>query len=624
MLAVSALLFLSSLFANDALAVGTYCVTTRNVGGYARPSGTYQDCRVPPLLEEAVSGLRSVSNNTFCTNQGKTCTTLWATRSYTSSGTKGFCQGKDCITPFPPYSEQPLMGVDAILAYLESLNADVYVEAVGSEAPPFTDVQFSVYGLLQGTGMWNGAYPWSYYMGCSGYSHDSAVQWGDRTSIGGRFENIGSNQSCALWMNGINGFIGKKSFSVQRNVPNPVLNTFTANNQSNEVYVSPGEDVRLDWTTTNAQEVSISSSKGDVSYSNVKIRNGNITGIRPRTDRTYTAVAKNAATSTASKSVNVKISKPYVAGFTANGVRDRIVIISGQEVRLDWATENAEWIGIDGFPTASNEEIKADFSGAWEGMKPGSTKTFTLKVWNQQWGYGNPVSVTIEVQALDYGKIARCAASTEAIGVGAIAATTTLSVGWAPCMAAGAAVGAAVGFGVGAIPGAILGVLICGGGAGIIGYAVGITACYMDITIDQVQLAKALGAGISALQQPTRPPSFSVTDNRPPVDFTQCPPGRCIILPPSQGPSGTLTTNQGGTDQTVNWMMTISAEKSAWQYGVENDPYNPGNVRVKGDGQGGGTRTLTYQQGKAILGACGDNIGCLRSRINATLGISDS
>ncbi len=423
--------------------------------------------------------------------------------------------------------------------------------------------------------------------------------------------------------------------------PSPARVTrLTANGSENTAWIAPGDAVTIDWTTDRATQVDVSSTQNDIpdTLNDPYNYNGNISGLTPRKDATYRVYASNAGGS-GSKSVEVKIGKPFITRFTANGVQDKVVIFDGQEVRLDWYTESAEEIWINGLSDTTNTKIKTYKTGWVEGLKPSAkwtdvfgnstTHTFTLRVWNRQWGWGDDVTVTIEVQNPDRVKLLSCLAKGAAFGVTtgvvegvAVSFGTGLSLA---CTAGGAAAGSAVPI-LGTIIGAIVGFIGCTAASAIIaGSAMTVAATYVcyqtgDINSDNV---RDIQKGLSVLKSSSSSFSLEPPKGPPTIDLSVCPPGKCTFDEgnppiPFDSLSGPIIINAGGANPYENYLQKIAAENSAR---VNQDKLFL-SKKVPGYKELPVGLTLTNTQAKAIIGHCGLSRACIRNDVKAALGIT--
>ena len=423
--------------------------------------------------------------------------------------------------------------------------------------------------------------------------------------------------------------------------PSPARVTrLTANGSENTAWIAPGDAVTIDWTTDRATQVDVSSTQNDIpdTLNDPYNYNGNISGLTPRKDATYRVYASNAGGS-GSKSVEVKIGKPFITRFTANGVQDKVVIFDGQEVRLDWYTESAEEIWINGLSDTTNTKIKTYKTGWVEGLKPSAkwtdvfgnstTHTFTLRVWNRQWGWGDDVTVTIEVQNPDRVKLLSCLAKGAAFGVTtgvvegvAVSFGTGLSLA---CTAGGAAAGSAVPI-LGTIIGAIVGFIGCTAASAIIaGSAMTVAATYVcyqtgDINSDNV---RDIQKGLSVLKSSSSSFSLEPPKGPPTIDLSVCPPAKSTFDEgnppiPFDSLSGPIIINAGGANPYENYLQKIAAENSAR---VNQDKLFL-SKKVPGYKELPVGLTLTNTQAKAIIGHCGLSRACIRNDVKAALGIT--
>jgi len=625
----------------------TYCITSgSSISGYARtgqgcPATSYTDCRALPFSsEQGVSGwneTRGITTKSFCTNGGKNCSSQWTNGSYTYGTAHGFCQGKQCVAPFAPLIDDPKLGTPALNAsindQIESCfnqcpQPDICGVAVGPIPATSTSTQLTINGLVAGSGFWNGTYPWSYYMSCGGYTAEGAIPLGDRISVAGHFDNIASNQNCSVWFNGINGFVAQKTFQVQRNIPSAQVTSFTANGDTGTIYINSGDTVRLDWTTLHVNTVSLTSSPNDSQLSSLASQvshyaNGNVTNLRPRVDTTYTIIGTNEAGSTSPQSITVKIGKPFVTGFTINGTPNKVVIFIGQEIRFDWDTQSTESVHIDGMSSDMNNQISSFTAGNITGFKPTASGTYTLKPYNRQWGWGDPISVDVDVRYVDLIKAAHCGFDSLLKG-----GTTGVTLGsqWGAIAAfVGTLIAPAVGTIIGGV-GGFVGGLIAGGILGVVNF---VTCYFFDYYIGPDLIAAIQGGIIQGGLSVQGTPSFTPPSGPPSIDLTQCPPGKCTIgnwgggTPPIKADtsSGPLIVHEGGADEYANYLMKISAENSARTH--PDKLY--ASDKISGYKELPSNYTLTYKQAKTIIGHCGANglsRSCMRNDVQAVLNIT--
>ncbi len=403
--------------------------------------------------------------------------------------------------------------------------------------------------------------------------------------------------------------------------PSPAsVKTLTVNGQESRAWIAPGESTRIDWSTERTTQVDVTSNQGDIpeELNDPYNYNGNITNLHPYKDTTYSVRARNGGGSD-SKSVEAKINKPIILGFTANGIKDKIIIFAGQEVRLDWATDSAEEIWINGLDSKTNSKIKTYTSGNVTSFKPGSTATYTLRAWNQQWGFADEQSLRVEVEYIDWGKAAKCSVyAGYAAGVGAIASLVTTSSVLMGCAGVGALLS-----GPAAPIGAIIGALGCWLGETAI-YTVGVfVGCYFGIDFNPAELGKAIPkkgnevpSFLQGIQNP--PPSW-----KPPtcptcsVTITNVPPPPTIKTTP---PGGWALVYDGGADPVANALQKRNAEIGSWKNGTEEVSTlqalkDQGIQYVKVLGS-----LPNHETVQEIRGLCGRLISCLTNRMNATLG----
>ncbi|MDP2630462.1 MAG: hypothetical protein Q8P56_03580 [Candidatus Uhrbacteria bacterium] len=407
--------------------------------------------------------------------------------------------------------------------------------------------------------------------------------------------------------------------------PSPAKVTrLTANGSEGSTWIAPGDSVTIDWTTDRATQVDVSSSQNDIpeNLNDPYNYNGNIYGLTPRKDATYRVNASNSGGSD-SKSVQARINKPVILGFTANGVRDKIVIFIGQEVRFDWGTDSAEEIWINGFSDSTNAKIKTYTSGNATGLKPGATTTYKLRAWNQQWGFADEQSVTVEVRYLDVVKAIHCGADSALKGV-----TTGVTLGfqWGAVAAFVGSIIPGAGTVVGGVGGFVAGI-VSGGILGVVNF---VTCYFFDYSIGPDIIASIQGGIIKGGLSVQGTPSFTAGIQNPPPSWTPpaCP--SCDVtpatkdLPPPPGrtipPSGWALVYDGGADPVSNALQKRNAEIGAWKYGTEEVSTlqalkDQGIQYVKV--LGSLPRHETVQE---IRGLCGRLISCLTNRMNATLG----
>lgn len=127
--------------------------------------------------------------------------------------------------------------------------------------------------------------------------------------------------------------------------------------------ITQGQSTTLAWTLSGATSASIDQGVGAVSGSNVTVS--------PTSDTTYTLTASNAAGSTTTDKVTVRVvSPPKIASFSANPS----IIASGKTSTLSWSAAGAASLSID-------KGIGA-VTGTSVAVNPTVTTTYTLKATN--------------------------------------------------------------------------------------------------------------------------------------------------------------------------------------------------------------------------------------------------
>ncbi len=403
------------------------------------------------------------------------------------------------------------------------------------------------------------------------------------------------------------------------------VTALTANGEGGTAWIAPGKSTTIDWATDRATQLDVSSSQydipSDLADQSKYNFSGNIYGLTPHKDTTYKVTASNAGGS-ASKSVAVKINKPIIWGLAANGVRDKISVFVGQTIRLDWATDSAEEIWINELDSTTNNTIKKYPSGTVTNLQMWGTKTFTLRAWNQQWGWGDEQPVTVEVQYLDIPKALHCGADS-AVKAG----TTGITFGtqWGTVAAFfGSLIAPGVGTAIGGVGGFIGGLVV----GGVLGVANFVMCYFYDSFIGPDLIAAIQGAiikgGLSVQGTPTFLPPIPPPSWTPP----SCP--SCTITKindvpfpstiPTKPPGGWALVYDGGADPVANALQKRNAEIGAWMKGTEEVATlqalkDQGIQYVKVNGSMPSHETI-----QEIRGVCGRLVSCLVTQMNASLG----
>jgi|GEM_PF-3175886 len=126
--------------------------------------------------------------------------------------------------------------------------------------------------------------------------------------------------------------------------PSPAtVNTLTANGEQPILWIEPGELVSIDWTTSRATQVDVSSSQGDIPANLIDDSkynySGNIYNLAPTKDTTYSVYASNAGGGN-SKNVDVKIKPLSVYKFVGRVDNDNHII-------LNWGVYGATSIKLE-------------------------------------------------------------------------------------------------------------------------------------------------------------------------------------------------------------------------------------------------------------------------------------
>jgi hypothetical protein len=130
------------------------------------------------------------------------------------------------------------------------------------------------------------------------------------------------------------------------------ISNFTANGSSN-VYIQPGDQVNLAWSTSNCTSATISGPNGNISNS----LSGN-SNIYPSTSGTYTISAYGANGSAPSRNVYVSVNNTqnnncYINTFTGNN-SNSVYIQYNDPVYLVWNTSGCNYVNLSGQGVTSN------------------------------------------------------------------------------------------------------------------------------------------------------------------------------------------------------------------------------------------------------------------------------
>lgn len=419
----------------------------------------------------------------------------------------------------------------------------------------------------------------------------------------------------------------------------PSISKFTVNGEVGDysseyaVWVPSGGPVRLDWETDRASYVDPQSSGGDISQSlRDQVKNntsGYLYNLHPRVNTTYTLTAGNAG-GRVSKSVNIKIGKPFVTDFNVYGkIMGTVHVIEGDEVKIEWSVQSTEEVWINGLDDATNNGLTHYNKSGYVFFTPTRTETYQLAIRNREWGWQLSTPITIDVQNPDRARLMQCIGyGMAAAGIAAVSAIPLGVVTANGCALTLAVVGSGIPV-AGTIVGAIVGWIGCGAAALIIpavasGTAVGL-ACYNNIDYDPRLLQTVLTA-------PQKPFSLSPPQGPPSLILTDCPLHTCIqgiivIEEPKHQPAGqpklvgAIVVGKGGSNVYANGLQTIAQEGSFYK---NRDKVFESSIKVEGSSSVNELPKqymLSNNSAQYILGHCGLSRSCIKNGVKAAIGV---
>lgn len=162
----------------------------------------------------------------------------------------------------------------------------------------------------------------------------------------------------------------------------PVVETFTATPDA----VYAGSSVKLEWAAPGATSYYISS---DADIDPGQFIGKNTATIRPKVSSTYTIIARNAAGTSAPRTVAVTVTplpaKPTLTSFTASPS----TVVAGQSTTLAWVVNGATSLSISpGIGAVTGSSVT---------VAPATTTTYTLTATNAGGTTTKKVSVTVNV-----------------------------------------------------------------------------------------------------------------------------------------------------------------------------------------------------------------------------------
>jgi hypothetical protein len=220
---------------------------------------------------------------------------------------------------------------------------------------------------------------------------DSAIGFSKKVSANGSYiykHMPAPSQTFTLTCHG-NGHTDKATQKVVVRYYRPVIQSFTATPSS----IMDGEDVTLKWTTTHADNCTLSSSQ--LGFSKRVDVNGSYTYKHvPAPDKTFKLTCKSKG-GEVNQSVTVKVNqyKPVINSLKATPPS----IMDGEDVTLKWATSHADSCTLSNSALGFSKKVAPDGSYTYQKL-PAPDKTFKLACK----GDGGTASKTVTVHVSYY------------------------------------------------------------------------------------------------------------------------------------------------------------------------------------------------------------------------------